>query len=198
MIKTVLTAIITFLLTSIDEIPVLFVLYTDPFNRGKSKIITFAYCIGTFILISVSLLGAAGLVLLPVKRMIGLVGIIPIIMGLKILIKGDDDEDKVMEKTRKFESLWIKVFMITIALGSDDLGMYIPLFTTIRGWEYFQMLLVYLIGTAVLCRISFKLSEVNALQSFIEGKERFLVGSVYILLGFIVMYDNIWEPYFIR
>lgn len=46
MIKILFTALITFIATSIDEIPILFMLYTKSGNRGKGKIITSAYFVG--------------------------------------------------------------------------------------------------------------------------------------------------------
>lgn len=72
MLKTIFIALITYVATSIDEIPVLFMLYTKKSNKGKEKTITSAYFIGTFILIAISLLGAFGIGLIPEKWIIGL------------------------------------------------------------------------------------------------------------------------------
>jgi cadmium resistance protein CadD (predicted permease) len=84
-VKLILTAVITYLATSIDEIPVLFMLYKRSDNKNKGKIITVAYVAGMFLLIATGYLGAYGLIQLPAPWMIGLFGLIPLAMGVRIL-----------------------------------------------------------------------------------------------------------------
>lgn len=189
MIKTLITAVITYLATSIDEIPVLFMLYMSGSNKGKGKTITATYFLGTFVLVAVGLLGAFGLVLIPVKWAIGLIGLIPIIMGVKIFFDGDDDEEKAMAAAQKFKNLLIRVLVITLALGADDLGVYIPLFTTLSSWEITQMILVFAIGTAILCLISYRLTHIEKLSDFIEDRERYIISIVFIVIGIYVMFE---------
>lgn len=187
MIKIIITAVITYLVTSVDEIPVLYLLYLDYDKKKKSWIVTLGYFIGTFFLVAISLLGAWGLLLIPVKWAIGLIGVIPIVMGVKIFLAGDDDEGKAMISANRFQTLWLKVFVITIALGADDLGVYIPLFTTMKMYEIVQMLIVFTLGTAILCLISNRLTHIEKLKDFIEEKEKYIVGTVFVAIGIIVL-----------
>ena len=189
MLKIILTAMITFVATSIDEIPVFFMLYAKNVGKGKSKIITLAYFIGTFLLITLGLFGAFGLMQIPVKWVIGLTGLLPLGMGIKVLIKGDDDEEKAVATAHKHKTLWLQVLVITLALGADDLGVYIPLFTTLAGWEFLLMLLVFTIGTAILCFVSYRLTKIDQLMRFLEKQEHFIVGIVFIGIGIFVMFD---------
>jgi cadmium resistance transport/sequestration family protein len=190
MIQTIITAIVTYIATSIDEIPILFMLYTKQSNRGKAKTITLSYFLGTFILISIGLLGSLGLGFIPEQWMMGLFGLIPLILGIKILIKGEDGEEEGVKKSiQKYKSLGIQVLAITIGLGADDLAVYIPLFTTLEGWEIISMVLVFALGTAVLCRISYKLTSINKLTEFIEKYERFIVGIIFTAIGIFIMLE---------
>jgi len=189
MIKIIIIAVITYLATSIDEIPMLFMLYTKTSNRGKGKTITAFYFIGTFLLVGLGFLGAYGLVQIPVKWAVGLIGLVPLGMGIKMFIDGDDDEEKAMVSAGKRRTLWAQVLTITFTLGADDLGVYIPLFTTISGWEIIQMLIVYAFGTAILCMISYRLTKIERLKEFIEKRERFVVSIVYAAIGILVMLD---------
>lgn len=187
MIKTIITAVITYLATSIDEIPVLFMLYMDTHNKGKAKTITFAYYIGTFLLAAVGLLGAYGLILLPAKWAVGLIGLFPIVIGIKTWVSGDDDEDEAIEKAEKYNTLWLKVLVITFALGADDLGVYIPLFTTMNSRELLQILMVFAVSTAILCFVSYRLTGIDKLTTFLEKRERIIVSVIFIAIGIYVM-----------
>jgi cadmium resistance transport/sequestration family protein len=188
MIKTIIAAMITYIATSIDEIPVLFMLYTKTGNRGKGKIITISYFVGTFLLISLGLLGAFSLKQIPQQWIIGLFGLVPFALGIKIIIIGEDeDEEKAVASSWKYKTLGVQVLAITLGLGTDDLGVYIPLFTTITGWEFVQMLLVFTIGTAVLCYISYQLTHIDRLTRFIEKYERLIIGTVFVVIGALVM-----------
>lgn len=189
MIKTILTAIVTYLATSIDEIPILFMLYTNTSNKGKGKTITFSYFLGTFLLIALGLLGAIGLVQIPAKWLIGFGGLLPLGMGIKMLFDSDDDEEKALAAASKRKTLWVRVLVITLALGADDLGVYIPLFTTITGVQILQMIFVFAIGTAMLCLISYRLTHIERIISFIEKKERYIVSIIFVVIGIYVMYD---------
>jgi cadmium resistance transport/sequestration family protein len=186
--KTIIVALITYIATSIDEIPILFMLYTKTGNRGKGKIITFSYFIGTFFLILLGLLGAFGLGQIPQQWIIGLFGLIPFVLGIKTLFVGEDeDEEKAVTSASKFKTLGIQVFAITIGLGADDLGVYIPLFTTITGWEIVEIILIFTIGTVILCYISYQLTQIDRLVRYIEKYERFILGVVFIVIGTLVM-----------
>ena len=189
LLKTLLSAIITYLATSIDEIPILFMLYMSTEHKGKGKTITLSYFLGTFLLVFIGLLGSWGLILIPMKWVIGLIGIIPIIMGIKIFFDDDDDEEKAVAVSKKFNSLWLQVLIITLAMGVDDLGVYIPLFTTLDGSEILQMLIVFAVSTAILCLISYRLTRIDKLVHFIEKGERFIVGIIFIAIGIMVMIE---------
>ncbi len=192
MIQTIITAIVTYIATSIDEIPILFMLYTKQSNRGKAKTITLSYFLGTFILISIGLLGSLGLGFIPEQWIMGLFGLVPLALGIKILIKGEDDEEEeegINKSIQRYKSLGIQVLAITIGLGTDDLAVYIPLFTTLEGWEIISMVLVFALGTAVLCRISYKLTSINKLTEFIEKYERFIVGIIFTVIGLFIMFE---------
>lgn len=189
MLKTILTAVIIYLASSIDEIPVLFMLYTRSSNRGKVLAITTAYFTGTFVLIGIGLLGAFGLVQIPVGWAVGLIGLVPVAMGIKILLKGDDDEDKAKALAGRLRSLFGQVFIITLALGADDLGVYIPLFATTDSPDLIVMLLVFGVGTVLLCLVSNRLTTVEKLTGFIEKRERFIIGIVFILVGIMALVE---------
>ena len=191
MLKTIIAATLAYLATSIDEIPVLFMLYTKSDNKGKGKIITAGYFAGTLFIILLSFMCAFGLGRIPDKWLVGLAGLLPLIMGIRILIKGENesDEEETMQSAMMKKTLFAQMIAITVGLGIDDLTVYIPLFTTLANWEILIMILVFLIGTAFLCLISHQLTRITKLTEFIEKRERYVIGIVFILLGIYVLYE---------
>lgn len=189
MITTIITAIIAYIATSLDEIPILFLLYKKSSGKNKNRAITAGYFTGTFLLMGLGLAGAFGLIQLPQKWMVGLIGLVPLFLGIKVLVTGDDDDEKRAASVHKYASMWIQVLVMTIALGVDDLGVYIPLFTTFEAWDWLLMLVVAAVGTALLCFISFRLTYIDRLSAFIEKQERYIVSLVFILIGIYVMLE---------
>ena len=188
MMKAIVTVIVTYLATSFDEIPVLFLMYSKAKKKGEGKYITIGYFVGTFLLVGIGLLGAYGLLLIPSQWVVGLIGLIPLILGIKTLIKGEEEE-QVESITSRFRFLGLQMLMITFAFGADDLGVYIPLFTTFRGSDIIRMLFVFAVGTGMLCIISYRLVRIDRLVAFVEQKERYVVGIVFVLIGIYVLLE---------
>ena len=190
MIKTIIAAVITYLSTSIDEIPILFLMYRRTNNRGKGRVITLSYFFGTLLLVTVGILGALGLRMIQAKWLVGFIGLVPLVSGIKILLQGyDEAEEEAVASANQYNRLWVQVLAITIGLGADDLGVYIPLFTTLDTLEILLMLLIFIIGTAMLCLISFQMSRINWLSGLIERFERFITGITYTGIGILVIHE---------
>jgi cadmium resistance transport/sequestration family protein len=144
------------------------------------------------LLIGIGFLGAFGLGFIPEQWVLGAFGMVPLALGIKSLIKGEDndkEEEEAEKSLQKYKSLGIQVLAITIGLGADDLGLYIQLFTTQKGWKILLMMLIFLLGTAVLCWISYKLKLISKLTDFVEKYERFITGIVFIAIGIYIMYE---------
>src|SRR5690606_2841600 len=122
--------------------------------------------------------------------MIGFLGLIPLILGIRVAIKGgkeekeeeEGEENEIVEKleSRKSTQLFWTIALITIASGGDNLGIYIPYFATLSGSETAIMLLVFVIPTAALSFLGKKLSTTPLISHTLEKYERIIVPVVYI------------------
>ena len=88
--------------------------------------------LGTSVLVAVSLFAAYVLNFIPQDWIIGLLGLIPIYLGIRVAVGGEEEEEEE-EVVEKLESggtsrLFWTVALITIASGGDNLGIYIPYF----------------------------------------------------------------------
>src|SRR5699024_12877307 len=90
---TIISAVISYIATRIDYIVILVVLFAQMKKKnGSVRDIGLGQYLGFTILIGVSLLAAFGLALIP-QQWIGLLGLVPILIGLKVLLGKADDED---------------------------------------------------------------------------------------------------------
>lgn len=85
MLSSIITSIISFASTNIDDIFVLMLLYAQVDIKMKKKYIVIGQYLGIGILVVLSLLGAFGLHFVP-QKYVGLLGVIPVTLGIKAWI----------------------------------------------------------------------------------------------------------------
>src|SRR5690625_3106879 len=141
MIATILTAAAVYVATGIDYLVILILLFSQV-KKGQVKHIWIGQYIGTVIVIGASLLVAQGVVnLIPQQWVIGLLGLLPLYLGVKMWIKGEEDEDESsilsLFSSGKFNQLFLTMTFIVLASSADDFSIYIPYFTTLNMSEIF-------------------------------------------------------------
>ncbi|MFD1389132.1 CadD family cadmium resistance transporter [Oceanobacillus oncorhynchi subsp. oncorhynchi] len=194
MIVTALTAAAVYIATGIDYLVILILLFSQ-IKKGQVKHIWIGQYIGTAIIIAVSLLVALGVAnLIPQQWVIGLLGLLPLYLGIKIWIKGEEDEDESsilsLFSSGKFNQLFLTVTFIVLASSADDFSIYIPYFTTLNIIEIFVAVIVFLIMVGVLCYVSYRLATLDFVSEKIEKYERWIVPIVFIGLGIYIMFEN--------
>ncbi|HLR65512.1 MAG TPA: CadD family cadmium resistance transporter [Virgibacillus sp.] len=194
MIVTMLTAAAVYVATGIDYLVILILLFSQ-IKKDQVKHIWIGQYIGTVIIIGVSLLVALGVAnLIPQQWVIGLLGLLPLYLGVKILIKGEEDEDESnilsLFSSGKFNQLFLTVTLIVLASSADDFSIYIPYFTTLNMIEIFVAAIVFLIMVGVLCYVSYRLASLDFVSEKIEKYEHWIVPIVFIGLGVYIMFEN--------
>ncbi|WP_394121291.1 CadD family cadmium resistance transporter [Planococcus donghaensis] len=193
MITTIFSAVAAYVATSIDYVIILLILFSQTMKKGQLKSIVIGQYLGTAILVGVSLLAAYGLALVP-EHWVGLLGLIPIYLGIKVWLKEEEenDEEDILSRlsSGKSNRFFVTVTVITLAAGGDNIGVYIPYFSTLHLSETVVMLVVFAIMTAVLCYLSYRLASVKSISETIEKWERWIVPVVFIGLGILIMVEN--------
>lgn len=193
MLTTIVSAIVSYIATSIDYIVILVVLFTQMKKRknGVRDIVLGQY-LGFTILIVISLLAAFGLAFIP-QQWIGLLGLIPIFIGLKVLFEkdeGDEEDEEILESTNRFSSFILSVTVIMLAAGGDNLGVYIPYFTVLNTIELIVTIVIYYIAAAVLLYLCQRVSAVKGISETVEKYEKIIVPIVFLALGIMIMFEN--------
>ncbi|HGK0801516.1 TPA: CadD family cadmium resistance transporter [Streptococcus pneumoniae] len=193
--QTIISAIGVYISTSIDYLIILIILFAQlSQNKQKWHIYAGQY-LGTGLLVGASLVAAYVVNFVPEEWMVGLLGLIPIYLGIRFAIVGEDaeeEEEEIIERLEqsKANQLFWTVTLLTIASGGDNLGIYIPYFASLDWSQTLVALLVFVIGIIIFCEISRVLPSIPLIFETIEKYERIIVPLVFILLGLYIMYEN--------
>lgn len=193
--QTIISAIGVYISTSIDYLIVLIILFAQlSQNKQKWHIYAGQY-LGTGLLVGVSLVAAYIVNFVPEAWMVGLLGLIPIYLGIRFAIVGEGEEEEKEEIIERLEQskatqLFWTVTLLTIASGGDNLGIYTPYFASLDWAQTLVALLVFAIGVIIFCELSRVLSSIPLISETIEKYERIIVPLVFILLGLYIMYES--------
>lgn len=191
MLQNILSALAVYISTSIDYLFILLIIFSQNHTKKGLRQIFFGQYLGTGILVAISLFAAYVLNFIPQDWIIGLLGLIPIYLGIRVAFVGEEEEEEgeVVEKlgSRGTNRLFWTVSLITIASGGDNLGIYIPFFTSLSFSEIVTSLIVFAISVAVLCYISYKFAKISFVSETLEKYERIIVPIVFIGLGIFIM-----------
>jgi cadmium resistance transport/sequestration family protein len=190
--EVIITSVIAFASTNIDDIFVLMLFFGNKKYNAKHVVIGQYLGIGT--LIAISFAGSfVGLVI--DKTYIGLLGLLPIFLGIKSLVayykkkKISDIEDKEAIVSEHKGSVF-SVAGVTIANGGDNIGIYIPLFATLTISGKLVMITIFLIMVAIWCYAGLYLSKHPAIASIIDKYGHIFTPIVLILLGVYILYES--------
>lgn len=193
--QTIISAIGVYISTSIDYLIILIILSAQlSQNKQKWHIYAGQY-LGTGLLVGVSLFAAYVVNFVPEEWMVGLLGLIPIYLGIRFAIVGEGEEEEEEEITKRLEQskanqLFWTVTLLTISSGGDNLGIYIPYFASLDWAQTLVALLVFAIGVLIFCELSRVLSSIPLISETIEKYKRIIVPLVFILLGLYIMYES--------
>ncbi|WP_398588079.1 CadD family cadmium resistance transporter [Streptococcus suis] len=193
MIQNVVTSIILYSGTAVDLLIILMLFFAKRKSRKDIINIYLGQFLGSVSLIFLSLLFAFVLNYIPSKEILGLLGLIPIFLGLKVLLLGDSDGEAIandgLRKDNK--NLIFLVAMITFAsCGADNIGVFVPYFTTLNLANLIVTLLTFLVMIYLLVFSAQKLAQVPSVGETLEEYSRWFIAVVYLGLGMYILIEN--------
>jgi cadmium resistance transport/sequestration family protein len=183
--NNVLTAAGIFVGTDIDDLIVLTVLFlaARAAHRPAWKIWAGQY-LGLAALLTVSLLAALGLTLVP-DRWVPLLGLVPLALGawgLFQALRGDDDDEPPVGAQGV-----LAVAAITIANGADNIAVYTPVLRTLDRGDLVTLLLVFAVLVALWCAAAAWLGSHRRVVAVVERYGHWLVPLVFIAIGVVIL-----------
>ena len=193
MIQNVVTSIILYSGTAVDLLIILMLFFAKRKSRKDIINIYLGQFLGSVSLIFLSLLFAFVLNYIPSKEILGLLGLIPIFLGLKVLLLGDSDGEAIAKDglRKDNKNLIFLVAMITFAsCGADNIGVFVPYFITLNLANLIVALLTFLVMIYLLVFSAQKLAQVPSVGEILEKYSRWFIASVYLGLGIYILIEN--------
>lgn len=193
MIKNIVTSIILYSGTAVDLLIILMLFFAKRKSRKDIINIYLGQFLGSVSLILLSLLFAFVLNYIPSKEILGLLGLIPIFLGLKVLLLGDSDGEAIAKDglRKDNKNLIFLVAMITFAsCGADNIGVFVPYFTTLNLANMIVTLLTFLVMIYLLVFSAQKLAQVPSVGETLEKYSRWFIAVVYLGLGMYILIEN--------
>ena len=193
MIQNVVTSIILYSGTAVDLLIILMLFFAKRKSRKDIINIYLGQFLGSVSLIFLSLLFAFVLNYIPSKEILGLLGLIPIFLGLKVLLLGDSDGEAIAKEglRKDNKNLIFLVAMITFAsCGADNIGVFVPYFITLNLANLIVALLTFLVMIYLLVFSAQKLAQVPSVGETLEKYSRWFIAVVYLGLGMYILIEN--------
>ena len=193
MIQNIVTSMILYSGTAVDLLIILMLFFAKRKSRKDIINIYLGQFLGSVSLIFLSLLFAFVLNYIPSKEILGLLGLIPIFLGLKVLLLGDSDGEAIAKDglRKDNKNLIFLVAMITFAsCGADNIGLFVPYFTTLNLANLIVTLLTFLVMIYLLVFSAQKLAQVPSVGETLEKYSRWFIAVVYLGLGIYILIEN--------
>ena len=197
--EIIFTSLFAFASTNLDDIFILALFFGS--RRFSDKEIVLGQFVGISALIAVSWIGSfIGLIVSPVY--IGLLGLMPVYMGIKGIIRLAKNQHQVPDlpapSHRRSDALLKKensyavfsVASVTVANGGDNISIYLPLFATLSLAHQLVMTILFLVMTAVWCALAKYVTQHPIVKKTIDQHGRIVTPFILILLGLYILYEG--------
>ncbi|MBW4481270.1 MAG: cadmium resistance transporter [Tildeniella torsiva UHER 1998/13D] len=200
LLTTLLRSSMAFAATNLDDIVILMLFFSQVGVALRRRHIVAGQYIGFAGLVALSLPGFFGSLLFP-RPWIGLLGVVPIVIGLSQLLSvtpdeesGEDSGEMLLAPTSG-GSNWLSpqttsVAAITMANGGDNVGIYMPMFANCDGLGLGVILAVFFGLVGVWCFVAYQLTKVSAISSLLTRYGAQVVPFVLMALGGLILVDS--------
>ncbi|MGC3944375.1 MAG: cadmium resistance transporter [Chryseolinea sp.] len=186
MVQNLVTSILAFAATNIDDIFILMLFYGNKSIKPRNILMGQSLGIGTLVLASYigSFIGN-----FVDQRFIGLLGLFPIYLAVKHVIDlfGNNVDSNDESQTALKSTGILAIAGVTIANGGDNVGVYVPLLTTMGNFEKIQLLIVFAAMTYVWCAIAKYLANRPVIARQLDRYGHIAMPIVLFLLGVFIL-----------
>jgi cadmium resistance transport/sequestration family protein len=188
------TGVSAFAATNLDDIVILMLFFSQVDTLLRRRHIISGQYLGFTLLVLASLPGFFGSLILP-RPWIGLLGIVPIILGLSRLLEREDEAAATLQQPRSTRMSFLSpqtygVAALTVANGSDNVGIYVPLFANCSWPTLGLILAIFFALVGVWCYAAYQLTRLPAIADTLTRYGNQFVPYVLIGLGGMILWDS--------
>ncbi len=198
LITAVPTGFVAFTATNLDDIVILLLFFSQVNAVFRRRHIVMGQYLGFGGLVLASLPAFLGGLMVP-QAWIGLLGIVPIAIGISRLLNQDEEdstEGATVEPSGNspLSSLLSPqtygVAAVTFANGGDNIGIYVPLFANCTWDSLLVILSVFSVLVGALCYSAYQLTRVPAIAESLTRYGSYVVPFVLIGLGVTILVES--------
>ena len=201
----IIAGITSFAATNIDDIVILMLFFAQVNASFRPRQIVVGQYLGFSVLIIASLPGFFSGLIVP-RAWIGLLGLVPIAIGVTRLVNREKDEEvqavsDELNRSRGNNSLGstltslispqtLNVAAVTFANGGDNIGIYVPLFASSTLASLLVILAIFFLLIGVWCYIAYLLARQPAIAHVLTRYGKAVVPFVLIGLGIFILLES--------
>ncbi|KGB50772.1 permease [Leuconostoc mesenteroides P45] len=192
MIKDIGTAVFSYIGTTTDYFVVLLLLFGKYQSKKATKPVVIGAYIGNALLVLISLAIAMVLQQVPAEWLLGLLGLIPIYMGIKSYLSDEDEVDEIEARLNNIQpnNIVKDVILITfVACGADNMALYIPYFTTVSVTTLPIIFPIFIVILTIVIYSAYKFVSVPMVKKFFDQQGDLIQMIIYVVLGMYVLLE---------
>jgi cadmium resistance transport/sequestration family protein len=186
-------ASVAFAMTNLDDIVILMLFFAQVNTTFRKRHIVAGQYLGFAALVGISLLGFVGALIIP-RQWIGLLGIVPVAMGIRKLLRKAAHGDAPSVPSAGAISVWsvqtYGVAAVTLANGGDNIGIYVPLFAGRSIGSLAVVIAVFFVLVGVWCYVGYRLVRYPAVGRVLARYGERIAPFVLIALGVYILLES--------
>ncbi|MEH2140413.1 cadmium resistance transporter [Nostoc sp.] len=199
LVTAITTGAIAFIATNIDDIVILLLFFSRINASFRPRHIVAGQFLGFTVLLILSLPGLFGGLVLS-KNWIGLLGLLPMSIGISSLVNREEDSSlEVVAVTEETEESTIDSFFspqaysvaaVTIANGSDNISVYVPLFASSNLESFVVIIGLFFLLLGIWCYAAYKLTNYRVIADVLTRYINNFVPFILIGLGAFIVLES--------
>ncbi|MEU8112048.1 cadmium resistance transporter [Micromonospora sp. NPDC048947] len=185
LLSTAGAAAVVFAATDVDDIVILTLFFVAARTTGRPRTwqIVAGQYLGIGALALASAVIAGGLLVVP-DPWTGLLGLLPIALGVRALRSSGDDETPAVVTGA------LGVAGVTIANGADNVAVYVPVFRALGVADSAVFLLVFVLLIGLWCAVGAWLGGHRRVVRLVERAGAWLVPTIFIAIGLVILVSS--------
>jgi cadmium resistance transport/sequestration family protein len=199
MIATIITSVVAFASTNIDDVFVLTLLFSQVDHKMKRSDVVIGQYLGVFSLFGISILATFGLHFINMAHL-NLLGIVPIFLGIKTWFDAKKTPKQPQLKTPSAIQTkgWVtkiirpqilSVYLITVGNGANNIGVYVPLFSEYSPGGLAITTVIFAVMIGMWCYAGYRLASLPLVRAKLLKYKHIVIPIIYIIIGLSVLFD---------